>query len=74
MFQKERFDNSRNIETTFAQLYRQMFLTSFKFFVVATFSIPVDAILDDGKCTSAEAQESSLFYLDLNEDMLSLAS
>ena len=51
-----------------------MLLTSFNFFVIATFSIPVDAILDDGKCTSAEAQESSLFCLDLNEDMLSLVS
>ena len=51
-----------------------MFLSSFNFFVIATFSIPVDAILDDGKCTSAEEQESSLFCLDLNEDMLSLVS
>ena len=51
-----------------------MFLTSFNFFVVAIFWIPVDAILDDGKCTSAEVKKSSLFCLDLNEDMLSLVS
>ena len=63
----------RNVENFFAHFVPRMFLTTFNFFVIAIFEISRDAILDCGECTGAEAQMSSLFYLDLNKDMLSLA-
>ena len=63
----------RNVENFFAHFVPRMFLTTFNFFVIAIFEISRDAILDCGECTGGEASESSLFYLDLDEDMFSLA-
>ena len=71
----------RNVENFFAHFVPRMFLTTFNFFVIAIFEISRDAILDCGECTGGEAHKSSLpkapsvavFYLDLDEDMFSLA-
>ena len=63
----------RNVENFFAHFVPRMFLTTFNFFVIAIFEISRDAILDCGECTGGEAKESSPSYLDLDEDMFSLA-
>ena len=63
----------RNVENFFAHFVPRMFLTSFNFFVIAIFEISPTPSWIGGEYTSAEARKSSLFYLELDKDMFSLA-